>query len=231
MRPLLVIIGVIIVFIAIAYGTSSLHPSNYTPPQADPAATNSDESVADLASKKTDPSKLMSFDQVKEGAITATLEFEGKGVMTLELYPKAAPKTVAHIVDLCKKGFYSGMLVHRVENTPDFGVFQVGDPLSKQADPKKMHGMTTQEVNSLYGLGTKGSGETVPLEANLSHKAFSVGLARSEALGSGDSQFYVNLIDNPRLDGQYCVFGRVVSGKEIVPKIEIGDKITSFSVK
>ena len=231
MRPFLVIIGIVIVFIAIAFGASSLHPTNYTPPPAD-AEPDKPKPAFDGESKETDPAKLKSFDQVKEGAITATLEFEGKGTMTLELYPKAAPKTVAHIVELCKKNFYEGMLVHRVEYSPDFGVFQVGDPLSKKADAKKMHGMTTSEVSSLYGLGNQGSGTTVPLEAHLSHKIYSVGLARSSDLGSGDSQFYVNTVDNSKkLDGKYCIFGMIVAGQELASKIQIGDKIKSFTVK
>ena len=232
MRPLLAIIGIVIVFITIAFVTSSMHTTNFTPPAAEAEQSNPPKPAFDGESKETDPSKLMSFEEVKEGAITATLEFEGKGAMTLDLYPKAAPKTVAHIVDLCKKNFYEGMVVHRVENTPGFGVFQVGDPLSKKVDAKKLHGMTTSEVSSLYGLGNQGSGTTVPLEAHLSHKIYSVGLARSNDLGSGDSQFYVNTIDNSKsLDGKYCVFGRIVAGQELASKIQIGDKIKSFSVK
>ena len=232
MRPLLVIIGIVIVFIAIAFVASSMHTTNYTPPAAEAEQSNPPKPAFDGESKETDPSKLMSFDQVKEGAIAATLEFEGKGTMTLELYPKAAPKTVAHIVDLCNKNFYEGMIVHRVENMPGFGVFQVGDPLSKKVDAKKMRGMTSSEVNSLFGLGNKGSGATVPLEAHLSHKIYSVGLARSKELGSGDSQFYVNTIDNSKsLDGKYCVFGMIVAGQDLASKIQIGDKIKSFSVK
>lgn len=227
MRPLLAIIGFVVLGIIIAGVVSNIHPMTSPPPLAE-QPDKPEEATAEGESKETDPRQLKTFDQVKEGAVKAVLEIENKGTITFELYPQAAPKTVAHIVDLCKQHFYDGILVHRVESK---FVFQAGDPKSKEIDAKKLHGMTSAGVEHAFGLGHTGSGKPVPLEAALPHKAFSLGLARAAALGSGDSQFYVNLSDNDNLDGKYCIFGRVVAGQEIASKIEIGDKIKSFTVQ
>ena len=81
-----------------------------------------------------------------------------------------------------------------------------------------------------FNLGINGSGQPVPLEAKLPHKKYSLGLARSKDTASGDSQFYLNLKDNPDLDGKYCVFGRIKQGAEIADKIEIGDRIKRLSI-
>jgi cyclophilin family peptidyl-prolyl cis-trans isomerase len=147
--------------------------------------------------------------------------------MTLELYPKAAPKTVAHFIELAKKGFYEGILFHRVE---EGFVAQAGDPTSKKYQPSDLAGMTSEQVTEKYQLGGAGSGENVPLEAKLPHLANSIGLARADPPDSGDSQFYINLKDNAPLDSEYCVFGRIVSGADVAPKIKIGDRIKRLSV-
>jgi cyclophilin family peptidyl-prolyl cis-trans isomerase len=168
----------------------------------------------------TGDDRLKAFDKVKEGAIRAELEIENRGKMVLELYPKAAPKTVEHVVSLIKQGFYDGIKFHRVE--PGF-VVQGGDPQSKNLSPEEF---------SANQVGSHGSGKNVPLEATLPHLPNSVGLARAQDPNSGDSQFYINLKDNgDALDGGYCVFGMVVEGADIAPKIEVGDKIKSFKLQ
>ena len=178
--------------------------------------------------KKTTPSatpegapdtSAMTFDQVKDGAVKVTMNVKGKGDIVMELYPKAAPKTVAHFVELVKQNFYSGIKFHRLE--PGF-VIQGGDPESKDANVEEFEAK---------GIGTHGSGKMVPLEAHLLHKKYSVGLARSSALDSGDSQFYINLNDNASLDGQYCVFGMVTQGQDVVDKLEKGDVISTLTAQ
>lgn len=183
---------------------AAAHPNTTPPAATSPAATTAVDKAA--------------FDKVKEGAIRVFLDIENRGSITMELYPKAAPKTVAHFVALVNKGFYDGIKIHRVE--PGF-VVQMGDPESKDASPDQF-----QALN----IGSHGSGTTVPLEAHLPHLANSIGLARSSDLDSGDSQFYINLADNAALDGKYCVFGRIVDGADIPPKLQIGDKIKHMQV-
>ncbi len=221
MRPLLAIVALVAVAIAISA------VARHARPDLDKTYTNSDSTSQTSAASTPptpqampapDPERAKIFDKYKQGAIRATLVIENRGTMVLELYPKAAPKTVAHFVDLCKQHFYDGIKFHRVE--PGF-VVQGGDPKSKDLSPDQF------ETN---GVGSHGSGTTVPLEAKLPHIAGSVGLARAQDPNSGDSQFYINLKDNGDLDGKYCVFGRVIEGADIAPKIQIGDRITSLTV-
>jgi peptidyl-prolyl cis-trans isomerase B (cyclophilin B) len=227
MRPLLALVALLAVAIGVAAITSRYHESN-RPPSEEPETETSSDAPKKEATAQNDPNRAKMFDTVKEGAIQATLEIEGKGTMQLELYPKAAPKTVAHIVELAKSGFYEGVLVHRVE---DGFVAQMGDPKSKTIKSEDLRGLTTAEVGQRYQLGMSGSGTTVPLEVKLPHLPNTIGMARSQDPDSGDSQFYINLKDNgDSLDGQYCVFGKIVSGQEVAPKIAIGDRIKRFSV-
>ena len=139
-----------------------------------------------------------------------------RGTLVMELYPEAAPKTVAHILALVNKKFYDGTKIHRV--APDF-VVQWGDPESRKAAPS--------EFDSKH-IGAHGSGQNVPLEAKLLHEKYTLGLARSQDPDSGDSQMYINLKANHSLDGGYCVFGKVVKGMELADKLQIGDVITSM---
>jgi cyclophilin family peptidyl-prolyl cis-trans isomerase len=142
----------------------------------------------------------------------------------IELYSKEAPKTVQHFLELSNKKFYDGILFHRY--VPNF-VIQGGDPASKKVDGGLIADMPSEEVGEKYGLGVGGSGKNVPLEAKISHTRGTLGLARSQAPDSGDSQFFFNLVDNLRLDGNYCVFGKVIKGIENIDKLRQGDKIRS----
>ncbi len=224
MRPILGIFGLVLAAVLLAALMSRVHPYNGTPPLADQEVqTAKDEADKKAAAKPpaqvaAAPGSEKSFDAVKDGAIKATLVVDGRGTIVVELYPKAAPKTVAHITELIKSHFYDGIKFHRV--VPGF-VVQAGDPKSKNMDPSQF---------TASGIGSNGSGTTVPLEAKLPHLKNSIGLARSQAEDSGDSQFYFNLNTNAALDGQYCVFGKIVSGEDVPEKIQIGDKITSFTL-
>lgn len=146
------------------------------------------------------------------------LHFAHKGTVIMELFPQKAPKTVAHILDLVRKKFYNGIKVHRVE--PNF-VVQLGDPETKGLSPSQFQA---------HAIGTHGSGTSVPLEANLPNDRGTVGLARTQDPNSGDSQFYFNLSNNNFLDGKYCVFGKVVSGMNVVDHLQPGDVLTSAEV-
>lgn len=143
------------------------------------------------------------------------IQFAGKGRVVLELYPKLAPKTVEHFLDLVKKKFYNGIKVHRY--VAGF-VVQMGDPVSKNLSPAEF---------DAKGVGSHGSGTTVPLEADMPQKQGTVGLARAGDPNSGDSQFYFNLANNDQLDGQYCAFAKVISGMNVVQKLRVGDRIVS----
>lgn len=124
------------------------------------------------------------------------------GTIQVELYPAQAPKTVANFVNLAQIGFYTNLTWHRV--VKGF-VIQTGDPTSKNAGGN----------NNTWGQ--HGSSQTVPLEidSSLRNLAGYLGMARSTDPNSGSSQFYINLADNPSLDGNYTVFGKVTAGMDV----------------
>lgn len=127
------------------------------------------------------------------------------GKVVIELRPDKAPMHVARIRQLAHSGFYDGLTIVRV--APGH-VVQGGDPKFD---------------------GSGGSGQTIKAEfTDLKHLRGAVGMARDEDPDSGDSQFYICLADRPKLDGKYTVFGQVVSGMEIVDKMEPGDGPMGF---
>jgi len=135
------------------------------------------------------------------------ITLEKGGEIRLEFYPEDAPKTVENFVTLAKKGFYNGLNFHRV--VPDF-VVQGGCP---------------------KGNGTGGPGYQIKAEFNKQkHVRGTLAMARSQDPDSAGSQFYICYGTTPHLDGQYTVFGRVVSGMEHVDRIKQGDKMTSVTI-
>lgn len=141
-----------------------------------------------------------------------------RGTFEFETYPAEAPKTVAHIVDLVKKNFYTGIRIHRV--VPGF-VAQFGDPLTRDMAKKAM-------------WGTGGSGTTVGVAESSSkhtHVKGAVAMAHAGDAAKADSQMYVTLAPQPRLDGGYTVFGQITSGMEVVEKTEQGDVIKKMTIK
>jgi peptidylprolyl isomerase len=122
------------------------------------------------------------------------------GKIVIRLRPDWAPKHVAQIKTLVKKGFYDGVPFHRV--IPGF-MAQTGDPT---------------------GTGTgKSDLPNIPAEFNKTHFARGiVGMARSSEPDSANSQFFIMFDDGAFLDGQYTAFGQVVSGMDVVDKIKAG---------
>jgi peptidyl-prolyl cis-trans isomerase B (cyclophilin B) len=146
----------------------------------------------------------------------AVITLQKGGEIRVEFYPDDAPKTVENFVKLAREGFFDGQFFHRVE--PGF-VVQGGDPQSKRLTPGDRR------------LGTGGPGYTIKAEFNKRpHERGVIAMARSQDPDSAGSQFYITLAPQPRLDGQYTVFGRVVSGMDVVDKIKIGDRIASVKI-
>jgi peptidyl-prolyl cis-trans isomerase B (cyclophilin B) len=144
-----------------------------------------------------------------------------KGTFEIETYPNDAPKTVAHIVDLVKAGFYDGQRVHRA--LPGF-VVQWGDPRSRD---------TTQAFD--WGKGTGASSGTpigaAEITKKRTHTKGAVAVAHLGTPSQADSQIYVTLADRPDLNGKYAVFGRVTSGDDVPGRLERGDQIRRMSLK
>ncbi len=164
----------------------------------------------------------------QKAPVDIEMKIEGRGVVQVRLYPADAPKTVAQIVDLCKKKFYDGILVHRVE--PGF-VVQAGDPKTKTLKPSELATMSDQRKMELR-IGAGGSGKTIPFEVNSrTHEPGTIAMALSAPRSNtADSQWFINLEANHQLDGDYCVFGKVVKGMDVVRKIRVGDRIQYMRV-
>ena len=133
-----------------------------------------------------------------------------RGTIEFETYPEEAPKTVARVVELLKKNFYNGQRFHRAE--PNF-VIQIGDPVSR-------------DVSRQEWWGRQGSGKPIgvaEVTKKRRHVAGAVSMAYSGDRTSADSQFFITRRAAPELDGKYTVFGRVISGMDVVAKIQRGD--------
>ena len=144
-----------------------------------------------------------------------------KGAFAFETYPNEAPKTVAHVAQLVRGGFYDGQRVHRA--LPGF-VVQWGDPrsrdLGKDAD---------------WGRGDAASSGTpvgVPeISKKRTHIKGAVAMAHPGDPAKADSQIYVTLAERPDLDGRYTVFGRVIAGADVPARLQRGDVITRMYVR
>jgi peptidyl-prolyl cis-trans isomerase B (cyclophilin B) len=123
------------------------------------------------------------------------------GTIEIELFMDVTPDTAGNFKDLVEQKFYDGLTFHRIVDNPDFKIIQGGDP---------------------SGDGSGGPGYTIDFEdsaGNLKHKRGSIAMARSQEKDSAGSQFYICINDIPQLDGEYAVFGHVVSGLEVVDTI------------
>jgi peptidyl-prolyl cis-trans isomerase B (cyclophilin B) len=144
-----------------------------------------------------------------------------KGTIEFETYPEDAPKTVARILELVKKNFYNGQRFHRAE--PNFLV-QIGDPVSRDVSQQEWWGRTPRS-----GTGTPLRVSEITKKRR--HLAGSVGMAHAGDPALADSQFYIIIQPKPGLDGKYAVFGRVISGMDVVQKIVKADVLKRAYVK
>ena len=131
-----------------------------------------------------------------------TFEMENGDIMKAELYPEVAPNTVNNFVSLVKKGFYDGVIFHRVISG---FMIQGGDP-----NGTGMGGP---------GYSIKGEFAQNGVENNLVHDAGVLSMARAMHPDSAGSQFFIMHKDAPHLDGAYAAFGKVTEGMNIVDKI------------
>jgi peptidyl-prolyl cis-trans isomerase B (cyclophilin B) len=126
------------------------------------------------------------------------------GTVVIDLLADAAPNHVGYLMKLAEEGAYDGTTFHRAIK---YGIVQGGDPLSK--DPSK---------RALYGTGGLGVLEREPNAEKHTRGAVSAVLQPGKP-NSGGAQFFICVTDQPALDGQYTVFGRVVEGIEVVEQI------------
>ncbi|MFQ8845145.1 MAG: peptidylprolyl isomerase [Lachnospira pectinoschiza] len=131
-----------------------------------------------------------------------TFTMENGDVMKAELYPDVAPNTVNNFISLVKKGFYDGLIFHRV--IAGF-MIQGGDP----------------EGSGMGGPGysIKGEFNYNGVENNLKHSRGVLSMARAQHPDSAGSQFFIMHADAPHLDGQYAAFGKLVEGEDVLDSI------------
>ncbi|MDD2648731.1 MAG: peptidylprolyl isomerase [Eubacteriales bacterium] len=127
---------------------------------------------------------------------------ENGGVMKGELYPEIAPESVGNFVELANKGFYDGLIFHRV--IPGF-MIQGGDP-----DGTGMGGP---------GYAIKGEFAQNGVKNDLRHTEGVLSMARSMMPNSAGSQFFIMTSDSPHLDGSYAAFGKITDGLDEAYKI------------
>ncbi len=131
-----------------------------------------------------------------------TITMENGKQMKAELYPEVAPNTVNNFISLINKGYYNGVIFHRV--IPGF-MIQGGDPT---------------------GTGTGGPGHSIKgefsdngFENNLKHTKGILSMARTMIPDSAGSQFFIMVADSPHLDNQYAAFGKIIEGIEVADEI------------
>lgn len=161
----------------------------------------------------------LSAQQKSPGAGSIVVLETAKGTIEFETYPEEAPKTVARILELVKKGFYNGQRFHRAE--PNF-LIQIGDPV-------------TRDMSRMEWWGRAGSGKAIGAfepARKRRHVAGAVSMAYpgTEKLAA-DSQFFILRRAAPEYDGKYTVFGKVLKGMDVVMKIQKGDMLKRAYLK
>ena len=131
-----------------------------------------------------------------------TIEMEDGGIIRAELYAEIAPNTVRNFISLVKKGFYDGVIFHRV--IPGF-MIQGGDP----------------EGTGMGGPDYCIRGEFTAngFQNDLLHTRGVISMARTMDPNSAGSQFFIMTTDSPHLDGQYAAFGMVTEGMDVADEI------------
>ena len=144
-----------------------------------------------------------------------------RGVFALQTFPGDAPRTVAHVVELVRAGFYDGLRIHR--SVPGFLV-QFGDPQARDLSKR-----------SRWGRGPGASSGSPVGVAEITkkrkHLVGTVGIAHTGDPARADSQIYVTLSARPDLDGLYAIFGQVVEGEDVPARLQVGDLITRVSLR
>lgn len=131
-----------------------------------------------------------------------TIEMENEKLIKIELYPDIAPNTVKNFISLVRKGFYDGVIFHRI--IPGF-MIQGGDPQGTGAGGP--------------GYSIKGEFQSNRFPNPLKHERGVLSMARTSAPNSAGSQFFIMVKNSPHLDGEYASFGKVIEGMEEVDRI------------
>jgi len=185
--------------LVLAIAACGAKPENNNEGAATPTPNQSEKPAAPASTEPpvTEP-QLLDSDQHP----VLTIELSNDKVIKVELYPEVAPNTVNNMISLANKGFYDGLIFHRV--MPGF-MIQGGDP----------------NGNGTGGPGYKIKGEFTKnkFENLLKHKRGVISMARARDFDSAGSQFFIMVTDYPSLDNEYASFGEVIEGMDAVDEI------------
>tara|TARA_Y100001968_G_C19130308_1_gene606388 strand:- start:38 stop:748 length:711 start_codon:yes stop_codon:yes gene_type:complete len=158
-----------------------------------------------------------------------------KGNIKLELYGKSAPVTVGSFIDFVEKGSYDKTIFNRVISDPYPFIIRGGDNLLIKGKNKFIDSQTEKiryiplEIKlknnkfPIYGKEIDSANQKNDIE--LKHKRAYISMSRSRGVNSASSQFFISLKSLPELDGRFAVFGKVVSGMNVVDSIQEKDFI------
>lgn len=179
--------------------SSNTDQQKQTGADSNSAATGNEKSNTGTTSQTKQPAAR--GEKSKKNPIVTIVMEDGQKI-TVELYPSIAPNTVRNFVSLVKKGFYNGLIFHRV--IPGF-MIQGGDP--------------SGDGSGGPGYSIKGEFSSNGFANDLKHTRGVISMARTSVPDSAGSQFFIMVNDTPSLDGQYAAFGKVLSGMDEVDKI------------
>lgn len=164
-----------------------------------------------------------------------TMEVEEYGTIKIELYPEIAPNTVSNFVRLSNNGFYDGLTFHRIvkdfmiqggdkagDGTGSPTLSDIKDDVEKDSDADKKYTIKGEFASNGYENNKLKFTEGV------------LAMARSTENDSAGSQFFITTEDSASLNGEYCAFGKVIEGMEVVEKIanaeikEADEETTSY---
>jgi len=205
----ILIIGILIVAFGVLIGLLVYRDSKPLTTAFDNLNTNTNTNTNTNMATNTSTSQyqfpgVLPDDQIKNKQVRISTD---KGDIVFELYADDAPKTVSNFIYLANAGFYNGLTFHRVE--PGF-VIQGGDP---------------------NGDGTGGPGYT--FEDETVTKDYTEGTVAMANAGpnTNGSQFFIMLADNTGLPKNYTIFGKVISGMDVVKAIAVGDKMNTVTIE
>lgn len=177
-----------LVLMLVTIGCGAKAPNNVSTPPANKDETQTESKVG-TPTDKNNP--------------IVTITMESGEQIEVELYPSVAPNTVKSFISLVEKGFYNGLIFHRV--IPDF-MIQGGDPNGNGSGGP--------------GYAIKGEFTNNGFENNLKHERGVISMGRtSQDPNSAGSQFFITATTYPSLDKDYAAFGKVIGGMETVDKI------------
>jgi cyclophilin family peptidyl-prolyl cis-trans isomerase len=157
--------------------------------------------------EENQPQNDFTFEEIQSLSTAHATIQTAQGAIELEFFPAAAPLTILNFVRLAQKGFFDGLLIHRV--VPNF-VIQTGDP---------------------RGDGWGSPGYSIRSEfSRLRYTRGMVGMASAGPDTEG-CQFFITHSDQPHLDGRYTIFARVKSGMETVDALQVGDRMEKVTIQ